>query len=249
MGSEDMNLKQTALITGASKRIGKAISLHLASQGWNLAIHFHKSMRAAESLQDQLKKDYPEQEFVLFQSDLQNPFAVGELIPQVIQAMGQVNLLINNASIFEKADISETHFDLLDRQMMINYRAPFLLTRDFARLAGDGGAIINMVDTRITNNESDHAAYSLSKKALWELTKMAALEFAPGIRVNAIAPGVTLPPADKSEGYLHKLAEGIPMKQPTGLEPILHSLDYIIKNELLTGQLLFADGGENLGKN
>lgn len=243
------NTNKTALITGASKRIGKALAQHLAARGWNLALHFNSSQKAAEKLQDKLQEEFPEQNFVLFQSDLQNQFAVEKLIPEVLHVMGQIDLLINNASVFEGSSIRETHFDLLDRQMMVNYRAPFMLSRDFARLANKCGVIINFVDTRITTNESSFAAYSLSKKALWELTKMAALEFAPDFRVNAIAPGVTLPPEDKDESYLNKLAQKTPMKKPGGVEPILKSLDYILENDHLTGQLLFADGGENLGKN
>lgn len=238
-------MKQTALITGSARRIGKGIALHLAFRGWNLALHYNTSNRTAERLQEELQREYPEQEFVLFQSDLQNPFAVEQLIGGVIDVFGELSLLINNAAIFEASTIRESHFDLLDRLMMVNYRAPFLLIRDFARKVG-AGSIVNMVDTRITNSQSDHAAYSLSKKALWELTKMAALEFAPDIRVNAIAPGVTLPPEDKDESYLWNLARKIPMKKPGGIEPILKSLDYILDNDHLTGQLLFCDGGQNL---
>jgi NAD(P)-dependent dehydrogenase (short-subunit alcohol dehydrogenase family) len=234
-----------ALITGSARRIGKGIALHLASRGWNLALHYNTSNRAAERLQAELQKEHPEQEFVLFQSDLQNPFAVEQLIGGVMGVFGDLNLLINNAATFEASTIKESHFDLLDRLMMVNYRAPFLLTRDFARKAG-AGIIINMVDTRITTSQSDYAAYNLSKKALWELTKMAALELAPDIRVNAIAPGVTLPPEDKDESYLWNLARKIPMKRPGGIEPILKSLDYILDNDHLTGQLLFCDGGQNL---
>jgi NAD(P)-dependent dehydrogenase (short-subunit alcohol dehydrogenase family) len=236
---------QTALITGSARRIGKGMALHLASRGWNLALHYNTSNRAAERLQAELQKEYPEQEFVLFQSDLQNPFAVEQLIGGIIGVFGELNLLINNAAIFEASTIRESHFDLLDRLMMVNYRAPFLLTRDFARKVGSG-IIVNMVDTRITTSQSDYAAYSLSKKALWELTKLAAYELAPAIRVNAIAPGVTLPPEDKDESYLWNLAKRIPMKKPGGIEPILKSLDYILDNDHLTGQLLFCDGGQNL---
>jgi len=192
-----------------------------------------------------LKSKYPDQEFVLFQSNLQNPFAVETLIPEVIRVFGSLRLLINNASVFEQATIKETIFDHLDSHMMINYRAPFLLMRDFANHS-DEGLIINMLDTRITSSKPDFAAYSLSKKALWELTKMAALEFAPQIRVNAIAPGITLAPEDKDEAYLWNLAKKIPMKKPSGVSPILKSLDYILGNDHLTGQLLFCDGGENL---
>jgi NAD(P)-dependent dehydrogenase (short-subunit alcohol dehydrogenase family) len=108
--------------------------------------------------------------------------------------------------------------------------------------------IINFTDTRIVNNKSNYAAYSLSKKALWEMTKMTALELAPHIRVNAIAPGLTLSPEGKGNDYLWKLAANIAMKRPGGLYPILKSLDYILDNDYLTGQLLFCDGGENLGQ-
>jgi len=241
-------MKQTALITGSAKRIGRAIAEHLAAEGWNLALHYNTSGKAAKHLQDELQLQYPEQTFVLFQSNLQNPFAVEKLVSEVIREIGSLHMLVNNASAFEQGLIKETAFDLLDRQMMVNFRAPFLLMREFARLAGSG-QIINLVDTRITSNKSDYAAYSISKKALWELTKMSAVEFAPDIRVNAIAPGATLPPEDKPEHYLWKIAEKIPMKKPGGLEPIIKSLDYILNNEHLTGQLLFCDGGENLGTN
>lgn len=240
-------MSQTALVTGSAKRVGREVVLHLASKGWNIALHYNSSEKAANKLQVELQKLYPNQNFVLFQSNLQNPFAVESLIPEVLRVFGQLDLLVNNAAVFEGGTVFETHFDLLDRLMMINYRAPFLLIRDFARHIGKG-MVVNFVDTRITNSKSDYAAYSLSKKALWELTKMAAFEFAPFIRVNAIAPGATLPPEDKDESYLWLLAKKTPMQKPSGIEPILKSLDYILENDHMTGQLLFCDGGENLGQ-
>jgi NAD(P)-dependent dehydrogenase (short-subunit alcohol dehydrogenase family) len=160
--------------------------------------------------------------------------------------MDNIDLLINNASVFERSKLGETTTDFLDRQMNVNFRAPFILIRSFTQNC-QSGIIVNFVDTRIVNNKSNFGAYSLSKKALWELTKMAALEFGPGFRVNAIAPGLTLPPEEMGEDYLWGLAQNIAMKRPGGLEPIVKSLDYIIDNNYLTGQLLFCDGGENLG--
>lgn len=241
-------MNRTALITGASKRIGKAITEHLAGKGWNVAIHFNHSDKEAKELKSILSEKYPRQVFEVFKADLSDRAEVLALIPGVISVIGEIHLLVNNASVFEKSYIKETSPELFERQLRVNLKAPFLLIHDYANKIKNGN-IINFVDTRITSNKSNFAAYSISKKALWDLTKMAALELAPEIRVNAIAPGVSLPPEDEDEDYLWKLAENIPMKRPGGIEPILKSIDYILENSHLTGQLLYADGGENLGKN
>jgi len=239
-------MAKTALITGAARRIGKAISKHLASQGWNVALHYNSSGKEAQLVRDELAASFPKQQFNTFEADLNDAECVEMLIPQVILEMGAIDLMINNASVFDPAYIGETTAAFFDQQMNVNFRAPFLLTRDFARLV-KRGLIVNITDTRIVTNKSNFAAYSLSKKALWELTKMAALEFGPVIRVNAIAPGLTLPPEEKDDDYLWNLAENIAMKRPGGIDPILRSLDYIINNDYLTGQILYCDGGENLG--
>lgn len=239
-------MNHTALITGASKRIGKAIAEYLAAKGWNVIVHYNSSAESAISLAQELGLKYPNQYFSSIQANLANSHEVQNLIPNIVEKRGAFGLLVNNASVFDKGEFRETTEELLNSQLDVNLKAPFFLMRDFANFCKQGN-IINLVDTRITNNKSDYSAYSLSKKALWEASKIAAAEFAPEIRVNAIAPGVTLAPADKDENYLHKLAEDIPMKKPGGTEPILRSIDYILKNDYLTGQLLFVDGGENLG--
>lgn len=241
-------MKQTALITGASKRIGRSLTEHLAEQGWNVVVHYNSSAKGANELVEDLSAKYPDQQFIAVQANLAEVDEVVALIPKLADQNIKVDLLINNASVFDRGYLKDTSVELFDAQIDVNQKAPFFLIRDFANYYKTGN-IVNFVDTRITANASNFAAYSISKKALWELTKMAALEFAPNIRVNAIAPGVTLPPEDEDEDYLEKLAQGIPMKKPGGVEPILKSLDYILENDHLTGQLLFADGGENLGKN
>jgi len=241
-------MKETAIITGASKRIGRAIAEHLAINGWGVIVHYNNSDKEANDLVSNFKQKYPDQYFASVQANLSNEKEIGKLIPKVISESGGCQLLINNASVFNSAYILETSNELFEKQLDVNLKAPFILMRDFA-LHCKTGNIINFVDTRISVNKTNYAAYSLSKKGLWDLTKMAALEFAPDIRVNAIAPGVTLPPQDEDETYLSKLAEKIPMKRPGGIEPILKSIDFILENSYLTGQLLFADGGENLGLN
>lgn len=239
-------MAQTALITGAAKRIGRALSLHLAAHGWNIAIHYNSSDSQALTLQQELKSLYVHQQFEIFKANLYYTDEVENLIPQVLQSMNSIDLLINNASVFDKCSFAETDTELFNRNMNINFRAPFILTREFIKHCGQG-MILNFVDTKITNNKSHYAAYTLSKKALWEMTKMTALEVGPQIRVNAIAPGLTLAPEEKGEEYLWKMAGNIALKRPGGLQPVLKSLDYILENDYLTGQLLFCDGGENLG--
>jgi NAD(P)-dependent dehydrogenase (short-subunit alcohol dehydrogenase family) len=239
-------MAKTALITGAAKRLGNGMTLHLASLGWNIAIHYNTSDTEAKQLQAQLNEQYPDQLFQLCKADLSMAEEVEQLISMVTDGMGTIDLLINNASVFEPEMFAKTTTEFLDKQMNVNFRAPFILTRNFAKTC-KSGLIVNFIDTRIVSNKSNYAAYTLSKKALWEMTKMAALEFGPNIRINAIAPGLTLPPEEKGEEYLWKLSENIAMKRPGGLEPILKSLDFILNNTYLTGQLLFCDGGENLG--
>jgi len=241
-------MNQTALITGASKRVGKAIAEHLAGKGWNIAIHFNTSEKPAEVLVNELSAKFPEQKFQSFKTNLSDIDHVIALIPKVLTAFGEIQLLVNNASVFDPGYLKLTQPDLFDEQINVNLKAPFFLIRDFANLCKKGN-IINFVDTRVTSNKSNFAAYSLSKKGLWDLTKMASLELAPNIRVNAIAPGVTLAPEDKDDNYLQNLAQNIPMKKPGGLDPIIKSVDFILENNHLTGQLIFADGGENLGRN
>lgn len=241
-------MNQTALITGASKRIGKAIAEHLAEKGWNIAIHFNSSEKPAEVLVNDLTAKFPIQKFRAFKANLSNIHEVFKLIPKVLKEFGEIDLLVNNASVFDSGYLRATSLELYEDQMNVNLKAPFFLMRDFAVVCKKGN-IINFVDTRVTSNKSNFTAYSLSKKGLWNLTQMAALEFAPDIRINAIAPGVTLAPEDKDENYLLNLAQNIPMKKPGGINPILRSVDFILENDYLTGQLIYADGGENLGRN
>lgn len=238
-------MDKVALITGSAARVGRRIARHLADAGWDLALHYRTTSKAVSDFEEELKSAYPDQRFCAFQADFDLPDQTQNLIKQVIERLGQLNLLINNASIFEPSSLKNTSDDLLIHQTMVNYVSPFMLMRDYTNNASNG-LIINIVDARITNNSSDYLAYTLSKKALWELTKMAALELAPHFRVNAIAPGAVLAPTGKDQQYLETVAFKTPMKIPSGIISILRSIDYIIENQDLTGQLLFCDGGSHL---
>lgn len=236
---------KTALITGSAKRIGNELALHLAKQSWSLALHYNTSKGEAMALRDYLKALYPNQVFKVFCCDLSDELACESLISEVSDELGQIDLLINNASVFTPASIRDTSLDLINEQMNINFKAPFILMRDFANIC-KRGVIVNFLDTRISKYASDYAAYSLSKVALSHLTQMGALEFGPDIRVNGIAPGSTIAPPNAAANYLEDRAAKTPMKKPGGMQPILKSLDYILDNDFLTGQILYCDGGEQL---
>ena len=238
-------MAKVALITGSAVRIGREIAAHLAAKGWDIALHFSSSTTQVKALEKELKSGFPVQRFFSFNTDLRDIEGTSLLIKQVIETFGTLDLLVNNASVFHSSSLKETTNELLMEQTAVNYMAPFILMRDFANSCNNG-QIINIADTRITNNKSDYLAYSVSKKSLWELTKMAALELAPHFRVNAIAPGAVLPPVGMDQSYLEKIALNTPMKTPSGIISILRSIDYIIDNQDLTGQLIFCDGGSHL---
>lgn len=243
--NQNSKMTNVALITGGAVRIGHQIANHLAQKGWNVALHFNSSSLDVSEFESELRTKYGDQQFYSFKTDLGSAEHTGKLIDQVLARFGSLDLLINNASVYEPGSLKNTDNSLLTSLTMINVIAPFILMRDFAKKCGKG-LIINMVDTRITNNSGDYFAYSLSKKSLWELTKMAALELAPLFRVNAIAPGAVLPPVGKDNSYLEKISLKTPMKTPSGVISILKSVDYIIDNQDITGQLIFCDGGGHL---
>ena len=238
-------MTKVALITGSALRIGREISNHLAVQGWNLALHYNSSSSEVADFANLLQKNFPDQRFYNFKADLGDINQTSLLINHVIDQFGTLDLLINNASIFEGSTLRASSNELIKQHTVVNYMAPLVLIRDFANIS-NSGQIINMVDTRISNNKGDFFAYSLSKKVLGELTKMAALELAPNFRVNAIAPGAVMAPIGKDESYLDKIALNTPMKVPTGIIPILKTIDYIIDNQDLTGHIIYCDGGSHL---
>jgi len=244
---------KTALITGAAKRIGRTVAHHLAEKGWNIAIHFNSSEQEAIGLQDELKALFPVGQFEVFKANLYNAGEVEELIPRVIQSMGMFGLLINNASVFDKCTLPDTATELLDSNMNINFRAPFILTRDFIRLA-DNGLIINFVDTKITVNKANYAAYALSKKALWELTKMTALEHGPHFRANAIAPGLIETPmtqelVKKLEESESPIRKRIPAGRLGTADEVGALAAFLCSQDAgyITGTVVTIDGGRSLG--
>lgn len=235
--------KGAALITGAAKRIGQAIAFELARDGYDIAVHYHHSKRDAIQTAARIKRMGRRSE--VFCADLSSYHDVSNLISAAKKAFPNLSVLINNASVYEAGKLAETEVELLEEQMDVNFRAPFFLSRDFARICKKG-QIINLLDTRIAKNSSRYLVYTLSKKSLEALTKLAASDLAPKIRVNAVAPGVILPPVDDKNANLSELIKHIPLRKKGNEGYIISAVRYLLTNDFVTGQILYVDGGQHL---
>ncbi|HHH76307.1 MAG TPA: SDR family NAD(P)-dependent oxidoreductase [Phycisphaerae bacterium] len=230
-------MSSVALITGGAVRVGRAIALSLAEAGWDIALHYNSSVEQAEATAGDIR--LLSRRCELFPVDLADPQQVSHLVGDVVDAMGSCDLLINNASVFIPAKLTETDEELLDLTMAVNFRAPLLLMRDYAKLA-KSGQIINILDSRIATTKTAYFAYSLSKKALAESTKLAAKELAPDIRVNGICPGLVLP----ADGPGRKGEESITLGS---VKDVTDAVLYLLNDKRITGELIFLDGDLNLG--
>ena len=238
-------MNAAVLITGASRRIGKAIAHGMAQDGYNVLLHyFHSSEAARETAK---KVETSGVDCHLLKADLSSVHQVKKLLHQSFQLEPHCNLLINNAAVFEAGSLMNTTEILLERTWQVNLKAPWLLTRGFSRFCSAEGTIVNLLDTRVTKYSSTHFAYSLSKKMLYELTKMAALELAPRIRVNGICPGFILPPEGKDSHFLEMKSEEIPLKHCGNVADVVRAVRFLRDSDFVTGDCLFLDGGEHLG--
>jgi pteridine reductase len=234
---------KTALITGASKRIGRAISLALVQEGVNVVIHYYSSKKDAQALCVELAK-HKVNSWVI-KADFEKAKECDTLIAQTLKIAGSLDILINNAAIFLPDTIKNMDFERLTRHIQINAWAPFTLSRQFAHLTGKG-KIINLLDSRIKSYDWLHVAYILSKQMLSVLTKMTALEFAPDITVNGIAPGLILPPRGENQRYLKRMAGTVPLKRHGNPNDVADAVIYLLKSDFLTGQIINVDGGLHL---
>ncbi len=228
-------------MTGGSKRIGADIARTLAERGLDIALHYNST--PPDSLVEEIREKGVR--CSAYRADFTVSKDVTSLMEKVRGEFPGLDILINNASIFERASIKDTDEEFFQRHFDINFKAPFLLSRDFARVTGKG-QIINIADTRVVRAGTTYAAYLLSKKALSEFTRMAAVEFAPGIRVNAIAPGLILPPDGEGEAYMETLAAKLPLKRRGDTIDVIRAVNYVMDSEFVTGEILFIDGGEHL---
>jgi len=234
---------KTALVTGAAKRLGRAIACALADAGMNLVVHYRSARAEAQSLCRELAAKgvdaWP------LQADFGKPEEYESLIERALQTAGELHALVNNASIFPPEKLHSLTFEALLANLQVNAWAPFVLSRSFQQLVGRG-KIVNLLDARIRGYDRYHVGYLLSKHLLTALTEMTALAYAPNLTVNAVAPGLILPPAGKGQDYLDRLAQSVPLRKHGQPEEVARAVVFLLQSDFITGQIIYVDGGQHL---
>ncbi len=239
-------LPRAALVTGAARRIGRALALELAAQGFALAVHCHRSQAEAEALAAEIAADGGRA--VVLAADLSREAESATLVERAAAALGPLGVLVNNAAVFEPDDAITATRESWDRHLETNLRAPFVLAQEFARLLPGSaeGLIVNMIDHRVWNLTPHFTSYTLAKAGLWALTQTLALALAPRIRVNAIGPGPTLPSLRQTPEQFERQVASLPLGRGATLEELRGALRFLIEARAVTGQMLALDGGQHL---
>jgi len=242
-----MTANRIAFVTGGAKRLGRAIALKLAADGWDVAIHCHHSQAEAETTAGEIRA--LGRRALILQADLAKESEVEKLLPTIGRELGPVSCLVNNASVFEMDKIDTVTRDSWDRHIETNLRAPFVLSQAFSRQLPEGtdGNIVNMLDQRVWKLTPYFMSYTVAKMGLWTLTRTLALALAPKIRVNAIGPGPTLPSPRQSEEHFSAQSAAMPLGHGATPDEIAAAVVYILSSPSMTGQMIALDGGEHLG--
>jgi pteridine reductase len=239
---------RVALVTGAGQRLGRAIAEGLGRIGADVAVHFHHSVAGAREAVAAIAVEGNRAK--AFSADLLDPSAIAPLVAAVEAELGPVSVLVNSAGLLERADFRDTSPELLERLWAINVRAPFLLTQQIARKLGPKapGDVVNVLDVAgVLQTWRHHSAYAMTRSALASLTRSLALELAPWVRVNTVAPGVVLPPDDLAADLRNVLEANIPAGRFGSPLDVVEAVNFLVAGpRFITGQTLAVDGGRSL---
>jgi NAD(P)-dependent dehydrogenase (short-subunit alcohol dehydrogenase family) len=237
---------RSALVTGAGRRIGRAIALSLSEAGYAVAIHTNRAAHEAEALRAEIARKGGHAEIV--RADLADHAAVATLVPSAVAAVGPLTLLINNAAMFEPDEIGRLDRALWDRQFAVNLRTPVFLAEAFAAQAprGADASIVNVLDQRVLKPTPQFVSYGLAKSALHTATRTLAQALAPGVRVNAVAPGPTFASSRQQPADFASQAAALPLGRGPSAEEIAAAVVYLAGAHSVTGQTIAVDGGQHI---
>ena len=233
-------------MTGAARRVGKAMALDLAAHGYQIAIHANRSGAEAEAVAGFIRDAGGVAE--VFLADLSDGKAVRELHSQVAKRLRAPDIIVNNASIFEDDDVRDFNDELFDKHFAIHLKAPAILAEAMANTLTDNrdGLIINIIDQRVWKLTPRFFSYTLSKSALWTATQTMAQALAPRIRVNAIGPGPTLANERQNPDDFARQAAAVPLGHGPELAELGATIRYLHEARSVTGQMIALDGGQHL---
>jgi NAD(P)-dependent dehydrogenase (short-subunit alcohol dehydrogenase family) len=240
------HVRPVALVTGAGRRIGRAIALGLAHAGWDVAVHYRSAEAEAREVCDAVLA--LGRRAVTLHCDLADEAAVRQLVPRVAEALGPVGCIVNNASLFEFDAASDFSPALMARLMQTNVAAPVLLAQTLhaATPAGSQAVVINLLDQKLFNMNPDFLSYTLSKAALQTATTMLAQALAPTVRVVGLAPGLTMVSGEQSEAGFASAHRKTPLGQSSTPQDLVDAVCYLASARAVTGTTLVVDGGQHL---
>ena len=240
------NPPRGALVTGGAQRIGRAIALGLAGDGWHVAVHYHRSSDAAAETVAAIEAQGGRATAIA--ANLSDPAAAAGLVRAAGAATGGLGCLVNNASMFAADDIGSVDAAGFDAMMAVNLRAPVLLSRAFAETLPDGaeGVIVNLLDQKLVNPNPDFLSYTLSKYGLGGLTTTLAMALGPRIRVCGVAPGLTLPSAHQTPDQFAAVHGRTPLGRGATVDDIAGAVRYLVAAVAVTGEVVLVDGGQHL---
>ncbi len=232
-----------ALVTGAAIRVGKAIALQLAKDGYDIALHYNGSEGDAKKTAKEITQIG--RKVNLIKADLLSDDFSEDLINKAGE-LGALEVLVNSAAMFPESDTLEQFNSHYEAVMDLNVKAPLLLSQAFAKLKPENAHIINILDNRIQKPAGDHLVYRLSKAALWHLTESLAKELAPNIQVNGLALGAIMAPPGASQDHFSRMANNIPLKRTGSPEAVAEAVSFLTQQSFITGAIIPIDGGEFL---
>jgi len=239
---------KVALVTGGALRLGAAIVRRLSADGWKVVIHCNTSLQPAEALAAELRG--AGREAAVVQADLSDRAAVDGLVAAASRPFGPLTCLVNNASVFRRDDVAMLSWESWERHLTPNLAAPLFLAKAFAAAlpAGEAGSIVNLLDQKVANPNPDFLSYTVSKMGLASLTPILAMALAPRIRVNGVAPGLTLISGRQTQESFERAWHDTPLGRSSTPEDIAAGVLFLLSTPSVTGQTLIIDGGESLTK-